>query len=223
MYKYKFELITNGCDISEYEKHWEMRTIKNTKFTMVYSGAMADSRNPLRFLDVLAELKKNGVINNENFQIKFIGMLDQNTLAEILNKNLLDIIYVILPLVREEFISCICNADLLLVINYQVKTVIPGKIYDYWCAKKPVLLLDSSDSMAAQIVNENNLGAVKAPYDVKGICDIITHFFLLRKKDSMCADINVKNLYHYAREKLTEKLICNNSFRFFSISKIKDD
>lgn len=207
--KEKFSLITNGCDIEEYEPYWKVKYKKSSKFRFIHSGIIANSRNPNGFFDALVELKEEGLISCENFIFKFIGELNDDLKNTIVQKRLNDIIFINKPLEREEYIKEISNTDLLLAFNYQIKTLIPGKIYDYWGSRRPILLIDSFDSIAAELVHGNKLGTVKQFDDINGIKEVIRYYFNLWDKDSelLYKKTNIDNLYKYDRKYLTTKLI----------------
>ena len=99
------------------------------------------------------------------------------------------------------------KSEVLLAINYQIKTLIPGKMYDYWGSRRPILLIDSIDSMAAKMVYENSLGDVKDFNDTQGIKKSIQYYFNLWENDSIRFNTKIENLYKYDRKYLTKKLI----------------
>ena len=47
---------------------------------------MSNSRNPIGLFNALAELKKEGIINQDNFEMRFIGPLPLNVSSMILEK-----------------------------------------------------------------------------------------------------------------------------------------
>jgi glycosyltransferase involved in cell wall biosynthesis len=203
----KFELITNGCDIEEYEKYLDKGYAKNTKFTIIHSGVINSSRNPLFLFKAISELKDEGTISNGNFELKFIGPLPEEILRDIKKTGLTDIITNTPVLEREDYIKTIGNADILLAINYQIKTLVPGKIYDYWGSRRPILLVDSVDSAAANLVIKNNLGKVTGFKDTIEIKRIIKDYFAIWKRNSVIEEIGAENLSNFDRKFLTKKLI----------------
>lgn len=206
-YKDKFSLITNGCDVSEYVNYWQIDFSPNLKFKIIHSGVISNSRDPSGFFQALSELKNENIINNYNFEVKFIGSLPKNILSMVFKYGIKDIVTCIDPLEREDYIKAICKAELLLAFNYQIKTLIPGKLYDYWGSRRPILLIDSNDSSAAQLIFENKLGDVRDFSDVRGIKEVINHYLKLWKDDDISNKTNIENLYKYDRKNLTKKLI----------------
>lgn len=206
-YKDKFSMITNGCDIEEYKKYWNINYKPNAKFTIIYSGGVSTAKNPQNFFEALVELRKEGIINENNFRMNFIGQLHHNISSMIFDKKLDDLVHSYNYFEREEYIQIISKAELLLAINYQIKTLIPGKLYDYWGSRRPILLIDSLDSMAAELVTANNLGIVKDFSDVIGIKETIYNYFKSWNDNNISDKTNIENLYNYDRKNLTRKFI----------------
>lgn len=206
-FKDKFELITNGCDTQEYSKYWTLTKKSNPKFTIIHSGVIAVSRDPSGFLKAISELKQAKIISKDNFEINFIGVLPINISELIVEMNLEDIVSSSKVLEREEYIKAISGADLLLAFNYQIKTLVPGKLYDYWGSRRPILLIDSSDSMASQLISENQLGVVKDFDDVRGMKEVIKNYFSLWERGQLNHNSDVENLFNYDRKNLTKKLL----------------
>jgi glycosyltransferase involved in cell wall biosynthesis len=206
-FKSKFELISNGCDVEEYVKHWEIKRTKNIKFTIVHAGVIATTRDPSGFFRAISELKDEGLISPDNCELKFIGLLPKKATDLILNYDLQKMSNVVDILPRDQFIKTISGADLLLAFNYQIKTLIPGKLYDYWGSRRPVLLIDKTDSMATSFVSENKLGMVRDFQDIEGIKEVIKNNFNIWRTESLGPDIEIKNLYLYDRKNLTAKFI----------------
>ena len=152
-------------------------------------------------------MKENGIITKDNFEVKFIGILHAKIIKLIKELNLDDVIFTSGVLDRENYIKSISKADLLLAFNYQMKNLIPGKLYDYWGARNPILLIDSLDSMASKLVAENNLGTVNDFEDVEGMYNSIKSYFDAWYNNNPIPKSDIANLYNYDRKKLTGKLV----------------
>jgi hypothetical protein len=146
-------------------------------------------------------------ISKDSFELIFIGELPSHLTGIISRPDMEGFVKNINYLEREDYIKKILNADLLLAFNYQIKTLIPGKIYDYWGSRNPVLLVDFLDSAAARLVSDNKLGAIKNFKDADGIANTIEKYYTEWKRNIPSAKSDVKNLYNYDRKLLTEKLL----------------
>ena len=205
--KDKFVLITNGCDVSEYKNYWTQQFADNKKFTIIHSGVMTSTRNPSGFFKAIKELQEEEIISPKNFEMKFIGHMPHNIVEMIEKVELNEIITSCAPLEREDYIKAISKANLLVAFNYQIKTLIPGKLYDYWGSRKPILLIDLQDSTAAKFVEKNKIGKVKDFEDSIGIKTIIKEYFDLWLKGLQVPLNDVENLSLYDRKELTKQLI----------------
>ena len=72
--------------------------------------------------------------------MRFIGALPSNVTSMIMEKKINDIVISTELLERDEYIRTIMKAELLLAINYQIKTLVPGKMYDYWGSRRPIII-----------------------------------------------------------------------------------
>jgi hypothetical protein len=91
----------------------------------------------------------------------------------------------------KESMRYICDSDLLLAINGTTERdniFIPGKLFDYIAANKPILLIGHRGA-ASEIVENGRLGAVRAPDDTNGISKDI-HRFYRRWEQSMLFESN---------------------------------
>ena len=73
----------------------------------------------------------------------------------------------------------ISNSDLLLAINGiedRDNIFIPGKLFDYIAANKPIILIGHKGA-ASEIVDKGNLGAVRKHEDIEGIVTDILYFY----------------------------------------------
>ena len=109
------------------------------------------------------------------------------------------ILTVFLP--RSEFWVTIRNADVLLTIGDKAfPSMVPGKIYDYWAARRPQLYI-GPDGAASAIIEDNRLGWV-APYDVDAILSRIEMIFGLWKENAL-DDAPMDGITRFDRRHLT--------------------
>ena len=74
---------------------------------------------------------------------------------------------------RDKYLETLVRAHLPVVINYSVPSLIPGKLYEYWGSRNKMLLLDSKDGAAADIVERYRLGSVIEHDDEGSIYDFL--------------------------------------------------
>ncbi len=165
-------IMPHGYDKDDYN---EVSYYTNTKFSIVYTGVLYDfRRNPFDFFSAISELKKEGIINKNNFEVKFIGS-DSYLLIDIINKfDLKDLIFLSETLPHNEVTKLQQKATVLLLIGSGgVDRTCPLKLGEYIGAKKPILYISPKkygDDIPADIISKNSFGVmVKSKEEIKNI------------------------------------------------------
>ena len=154
----KVHLITNGYDEEDFADIPE-RT--DGEFRIVHTGLFASDGNPLNLWDVLKEMCAEDGEFRKALRIKLIGKTDREITAALeergLGPNLQDEGY--LPhdvTVKEQ-----SGADILILPLRQepeYRKVLPGKIFEYLAARRPVLGIGQEDGAAAAVLEETGAG-----------------------------------------------------------------
>jgi glycosyltransferase involved in cell wall biosynthesis len=128
-------------------------------FTVTYSGSIADFYQPDIFFSALGKIRKRHP--DIAFRLEFAGILSDGIRKMAVENNLLDIFVETGYLSHQEAVKKICKATILLLVNpvtRDEKMVIPGKIYEYLAAKKPVCNITVTDAETANILAKNKAG-----------------------------------------------------------------
>lgn len=131
------------------------------KFTMVHAGILAGDRLPENLLQAVKELTEENKVFKDDFRLKLIGSVEDGTL-EIIKQSIpadnLDLAGII-P--RKEVLQQICNAQVLLNLVNKInsKGRIPGKIYEYFRARRPIISLGDTEGDVAKLIEETKSGA----------------------------------------------------------------
>ena len=160
----KFVFISNGCDLEEFAVLNSMVIAhRNSKFTIVHAGSLNDSKNwtrsPATLFQAVHYILQQQPELAEKLTLAFTGFLPERQRQLVKELGLSDVVKELGFLPRDELVSYMKEADLLLVINYEgFSTLIPGKIYEYWAIGGPPILLLSCEGAAAEFVEQHNLG-----------------------------------------------------------------
>lgn len=204
-YSDKFRLIHNGCDIQEYKKYWSERPEKYEKFTLIHTGVFSARRDLSALFHALKRLitERPDVANKLQFMIVGIIPTDQKRIIEDLHLG--DVVCSTGYMERDTYVETLVRAHLPVVINYSVSSLIPGKLYEYWGSRNKMLLLDSKEGAAAEIVKRYELGSVIESDDEEAI-----HDFLRQAYDSWVGGeielSDVSQIHLFDRRVLTGKL-----------------
>lgn len=130
-------------------------------FRIVHTGLFAADGNPLNLWDALAERCGADPAFRERLQIRLAGKVDRAVTDAIrergLGANLVELGY--LP--HDETVREQRAADILLLPLRQepeYAKVLPGKIFEYLAARRPVLGIGQEDGAAAQILRDAGAG-----------------------------------------------------------------
>ena len=108
----------------------------------------------------IRQLEDESKLDSSNISIEFYG--DSGNLEEIARKySLLDIVNIGGKIPHEEVLKKQLNSDVLLLIswnNEKEKMFIPGKIYEYFALRKPVLSIGYKEGSLKDLIEDTNVG-----------------------------------------------------------------
>lgn len=196
-------LITNGYDVEFVEKK-----SLDSKFSIAHIGSFLSDRNPRILWKALAELVKENEAFRNDLELKLIGKVSQEILDVItefkLTKFLNNLGYISHT---QALIEQRCSQVLLLVEIDSDDTVgiIPGKLFEYMAAERPILAIGPENADFASILRETNSGTFFT-YDEKDELKLqILKLYQLFKQNEL--KVYAIGLQYYSRKKLTEKLV----------------
>lgn len=209
--KDKFVLIPNGVDLVEFQVHSRPTDPrKNSDFTIVHAGLLSDSpiwrRSPEAIFGAVRRIHDRNPDMNGKLRLVFVGHLPASYQCMVRDMGLSEFVTEVEYLPREELIQRLRAADLLLAISTEgFSTAIPGKLYEYWAAGGPPILLLDNNSEAQRLVEKHELGYVIRPDDVAGIENLLLNL-LERIPSGERSRINQASISHYDRKQLTGQL-----------------
>jgi len=207
----KFVLITNGCDLEDFAALNSMpKAPRNSKFTIVHAGALNVSKNWGRSVSGLFQavyrLLQQKPELAEGLILIFAGDLPEEYRILAAEMGLSEVIKGVGHLPHDEVLRLIKSADLLLAYNYDgFSTLIPGKIYEYWAAGGPPILLLSCLGAAQELVEQRCLGITVSPDDVQAIEDAILTFYR-RYEIGSPIQLSTAGIEEFDRKMLSNKL-----------------
>ena len=141
-------------------------------FNIVYTGNLYQGkRDPEILFLALKELIEENKIEKTKLKVDFYGN-DQDWLKKDIKKfNLVKEVFLYGPISREESIKQQRKAQILLlqtINDPRDAGVIPGKLFDYFAAQRPILSIGHKDSIIKKILAKTNAGVhVSEIYEVK--------------------------------------------------------
>lgn len=195
-------VITNGYDI---EKVKVERLDK--KFTLSHIGSLLSKRNPEILWQALQELIKEDVDFAANFQLNLIGEVGVEILNSIKNKNLTKYLNNVGYVSHKEAVRFQKKSQVLLLIEINsedTKAIIPGKLFEYMVANRPILAIGPKGADIQSIITKTNTGQFFDYSEYGALKAVIKQHFEAFKNENL--QVNPIGLEQYSRKNLTKTL-----------------
>jgi len=210
--------VTNGFDKNVELLHRESVQTKadnvicfqmddSAKFTLSYVGVLEQLRNPENLWKALIALSDNHQDFANDFELKFVGRVDDKILAGIENSVLKNNIKNLGYLAHGESVKEMENSTLLLITNFpneSSKGIIPGKLFEYLSTGKQIISFGPHGADVATILEKTKAGK-HFDYTASGE---IEAFILSLYRDWKSGKSIVKsaNINEFSRKELTKRL-----------------
>jgi glycosyltransferase involved in cell wall biosynthesis len=148
------------CRIGYDERHFiDTDPTPQKKFCITYTGTMADYYKPEIFFKALITITAK--YPDIPFQLRFVGIIAESIQEDIMKTGLKEILEVTGYVSHEKAVSYIKSSTILLLVNPAIKdedVIIPGKIYEYLAARKPIINITKPESETAYLIEQCNAG-----------------------------------------------------------------
>ena len=196
------EVITNGYDVHKVNKV-EM----DLKFTIAHIGSLLSDRNPEILWKVLQDISRDDKVFQSQFQLNLVGAVSNDVLQSIERHNLFQFVNLVGYVSHDEAIRYQKQSQVLLLIEIDsedTRCIIPGKLFEYMAANRPILALGPKGSDVEGIIANTNTGSYFTYKQYDELKDkILTYFQAFRKGELQSHPIG---LQQYSRKMLTKKL-----------------
>lgn len=195
-------VITNGYDVESLVK-----PSLDKKFTISHIGSLLSKRNPRILWKALKEILKENESFKSDFQLQLIGKVSTEIIDTIKEFRLDEYVCLIGYVSHTQALQYQRSSQLLLLIeidSYETIGIIPGKLFEYMAAERPILALGPEGSDVAKILKETNTGTYFSYDDLEEVKNSILDSYIKYQKGTLQS--NGIGLQYYSRKKLTEKL-----------------
>ncbi|MEM1324244.1 MAG: glycosyltransferase family 4 protein [Bacteroidota bacterium] len=197
--------ITNGYDEADFAASLPPLS---PHFLLGHIGTLANDRNPEVLWQALKELAEEMPGFRENLRVQVVGNTDplvvQTARDYGLEQQLINHGYV----THAEAIRLMQSAQvLLLLINKAANNAegrIPGKIFEYLAARRPILAIGLEEGDSGQIIRETQSGEVVGFGDLERLKEILSHYYQQYQKGVL--KVASSAYQRYSRQALTQKL-----------------
>jgi hypothetical protein len=196
------EVITNGYDsIDEFIPNLDV------KFTLSHVGSLLSNRNPIMLWEALSELCSEDSQFSEDLLIQLAGSVSDAILNSIRKYGLTNQCLSLGYLSHQKAIQLQCNSQVLLLIEMnlpETKAIIPGKLFEYLAAKRPILAIGPVESDVEKIIEETSSGCYCGYSEKEKLKNQISIYYQAYRQGHLI--LNSKGLSSFSRKKLTSNM-----------------
>ncbi|MEH6680053.1 MAG: glycosyltransferase family 4 protein [Sediminicola sp.] len=201
--KSPIQVITNGFDGKAPEfSHLD------SKFTISHIGSLLSGRNPIGFWKVLQELIRENKDFAEHFRLQLIGVVSEDVLETIESFGISPYITVTGYLSHTQALQKQQRSQVLLLVEMdepETMGIIPGKLFEYMMAKRPILALGPVDWEVGTIIAETQTGSCFGYTDTQEVKQLLLKWFQAYRNGGL--HIRPMDIDSYSRRELTRKLV----------------
>jgi glycosyltransferase involved in cell wall biosynthesis len=199
--KQPIKVITNGY--GELSVDAEL----SENFTVSHIGSLLNDRNPKVLWEVLSELIEENPVFRDFFELRLIGKISESVLESAHKAGLKQYISVVGYLNHKDAVESQRTSQMLLLIEIdkpETRGIIPGKVFEYLAAKRPILAIGPEGWDVKKIISDTNSGACFTYDDKLELKSYLEKSFQSFLNGKLKA--NTKNIERYSRRKLTQRL-----------------
>ena len=196
------EVISNGYDILE-----KIEPNLDAQFSIAHIGSLLTNRNPELLWEILSELKDENKVFSKNLLIKLVGAVSEDVLESLAVLGLTENYKTLGYVSHQEAIQIQHDAQVLLLVEMdspETKSIIPGKLFEYVAANRPILAIGPEGSDVEGIIKETNTGVYFKYTDKEKLKQQLQLYYEAYLKANL--NVNSKNIEKYSRSALTKSL-----------------
>ncbi|HZK26851.1 MAG TPA: glycosyltransferase family 4 protein [Thermoclostridium sp.] len=203
----KFHVIPNGFDVEDF-KGIQVGDIKNSKFTLTYTGLIYGNTSPETVFAAVKQLKDQGAIDLSDICLRFIGRFKLEDLEKMARGyDLQDVVEFLPYMPHRDSISNLMNSDaVLLILGKGTDAIYTGKLMEYINTNKPILATIPENGAAAKLISETKTGLVSDCEDVQATARNFKILYDNWRQDKEAFNPDKQKVSQYERQELTKKL-----------------
>lgn len=196
------EVITNGYDIME-----PIEVGLEQKFSLAHIGSLLGGRNPQVLWEVLSEISKEVEGFRSDLKLTFAGAVSDEVKESLKKFSLNGCTELLGYISHKDALKLQRKSGLLLLIEIDseaTRAIIPGKLFEYLAAKRPIVALGPKESDISPILFETKAGEFFQYTEKDKLKEHILQLYVNFKKGSLTVDS--EGVEKYSRKNLTSQL-----------------
>ncbi len=195
-------LITNGFDTISLDE----KINKDEKFSLVHIGSLLSNRNPKLLWETLSEICLENAQFKEDLVIKLVGLVSKEVKDTIASVGLSEKLELPGYVSHQEAQQYQHKAQVLLLVEMnkaETQVILPGKLFEYLRAKRPILAIGPEGSDIEPILEDVGAGVFFGYSDKEKLKEqLLQHY--QNYQDNALENLSVA-IEQYHRKALTEK------------------
>jgi glycosyltransferase involved in cell wall biosynthesis len=200
--KKPIEVITNG-----YSEFAETPRVLDTSFSISHIGSLLSERNPKVLWEVLSEITLENNDFKRDLELKLAGIVSKEIVDSIANVGLKANCKLLGYVSHSEAIQLQQNSGVLLLVEIDsedTKSIIPGKLFEYLAAGRPILALGPKGSDIEGIINETKSGRFYNYSQTDALKSHLLELYSDFKIGSLA--VSSEGIEKYSRRELTKRM-----------------
>jgi glycosyltransferase involved in cell wall biosynthesis len=200
------ETVTNGFDEADFPATMPER---DQNFTICHIGSLNRDRNSPPLWETLAKMARANADFKAALRLRFIGKTEANTFAQLADLGLEANTEQVAYMPHGEVIAELGRAHVLLLLTndtLNVLGVVPGKIYEYLAARRPILAIGTPAGDSARILRETGAGVMCGFRDRAAMEEALTNLFADYQKGSPAYAGDAEAIRRFTRRGATERV-----------------
>ncbi|MFH6604081.1 glycosyltransferase [Maribacter algicola] len=196
-------VITNGYD-SDYEGGANV----DSQFTISHIGSLLTGRNPKNLWKAISDIARENEVFRTDLRLEFIGVVAQDVLDTMYRFELGPYVKIKGYVSHAEALRRQQRAQLLLLLEIdsrETQGIIPGKLFEYMAARRPILAVGPKKWDAGAIIEETDTGKVFDYASGDELKEVILSWFKAFKEGTL--HVVSKDIEKYSRRALTKQLV----------------
>ncbi|WP_136465306.1 glycosyltransferase family 4 protein [Flagellimonas onchidii] len=193
--------ITNG-----FEGVTPMNTL-DASFTISHIGSLLTGRNPIVLWEALKELCEENNLFKNKLKIQLAGVVGEEVMDSLRENELEQQVINLGYLSHDKVLEVQQKSQVLLLLEIdseETKGIIPGKLFEYLNAKRPVLSIGPEGWEAGEMVVSTNAGVFYGKAQKEELKTVLLDWFGAFQKGELLCDS--KGIGQYHRRELTNQL-----------------
>ena len=195
-------VVTNG-----FEPVTTLEEKSSNKFVLSHLGTLLSDRNPVLLWSAIGELIKEDPVFAASFSLELYGSVSEEVMKAIVEFIPSDLVKDHGYVSHRQVLIAQRKASVLLLIEMdrpETVGIIPGKLFEYLSAERPIIAVGPRGSEIADILTHTNAGNYFGYSDRDGIKKTLRRYFDDYKSGSV--ESQIRNLKDFTRRNLTGKM-----------------